>query len=168
MANQTLRGTSRFLLPDYDIESWLRHIIQKAPFKSSLTWVKGHQDSTKSNEPLTHDAQLNIAVNELADYAYSECTPSQDTIAPFDTTIISLKLGSSRVTSKMKSRIEESIYLEPLKKYRTKKYNWNNHTWHTIDWAAYDTAQKQAGPGVPRFLHQFVNEWLPVGCCTKY
>ena len=130
--------------------------------------MKGHQDSTKSNEPLTHDAQLNIAVNELADYAYSECTPSQDTIAPFDTTIISLKLGSSRVTSKMKSRIEESIYLEHLQQYRTKKYNWNTDTWQMIDWVAYDTAQKQAGPGVPRFLHRYVNEWLPVGCRTKY
>ena len=104
---------------DFDIEGAIQRI---------LDMVKGHQDSTTSNEPLTHDAQLNIAVNELADYAYTECIPSQDTIAPFDTTIISLKLGSSRVTSKMKSRIEESLYLDPLKTYRNTKYKWDNDT----------------------------------------
>jgi len=165
---QQIRGTSRFIAADYDIESTLKATLDKAPFKCDMNWVKGHQDQDDEEATLPNEAKLNIIADELAEYAYTVCDPSKDTIAPFPTTEISLLIKGSRVTSKMKAQIEEAIHIPRLKRYRNKKYGWDEHTWDMIDWEAYGIAQKGIDQGLARFLHRFTSEWLPVGQRTKF
>ena len=163
-----MRGTSRYITADYDIESLLRHIIQTQRVTVSAEWVKSHQDDTKEPEELTYNAQLNIAADELAEYAYDSCPPSQEKFPPFPTTIISLRIDGIRVTSKLKNQIEDAIHLESIRTYRSNKYGWDQQTWESIDWSAFEIAIKHQKPGLKRFLHRFTCEWLPVGARTKF
>ena len=165
-SDDTLRGTGRFVSADYDIESLLRQIIQTAPFQCNFEWVKGHQDD--DNQELDYPATLNVAADELAEFAYTACPPTQEKFESFQTAIVSLKIDEVQVTSKIKRQIEDAIHVPKLKQYRREKYGWTELTWDYIDWNGYDIALKPASTGLKRFLHRYTCEWLPVGERTKY
>ena len=163
-----MRGTSRFISADYDIESLLRHIIQSKQMAVSAEWVKSHQDDDHQLENLPYKAQLNIAADELAEYAYEACDSTQEKYPPFPTTTISLKIEDTRVTSKLKHQIEDALHLQDLMSYRRDKYGWAQSTWNAIDWRSFEIAIKHQKPGFKRFLHRYTCEWLPVGARTKF
>ena len=129
-AHDKLRGTSRFISADYDIECLLRQTIKTAPFTCSFEWVKGHQD--EEGEDLDYSAKLNIAADELAEFAYTECEATQASFEPFQATTASLLIDGIRVTSKMKRQIEDAIHIPKLKQYRIKKYGWSEGTWKLL------------------------------------
>ena len=167
-ALKVLRGTTRYMKADYDIESVLRQTVSTLKADIKAQWIKGHQDENTAIEDLSHPAQMNVAADELAEYAYEVCVPSKEHHSPFPSTTISLIIANKRVTSHMTQQIEDAIHVRKLQKYRNNKYNWSPLIWETIDWYAYSIALKQQQPGHKRFLHRFTCEWLPVGARTKF
>ena len=167
-ATLPLRGTGRFNAADYDVESLLRQTVTPMHPNVKAMWIKGHQDEHTSMEELSHPSLLNVAADELAEFAYEACESSQENPPPFPTTRISLIIAGKRVTSKMTHQVEEAIHLPHLKQYRNHKYSWAPHIWDTIDWNSFDIATKRQQSGFKRFIHRFTSEWLPVGARTKF
>ena len=58
-ANTTLRA-------EYDLTEQIYMTNQENKIKAKYSWVKGHQDDTKSSEELSLLAQLNVEVDALA------------------------------------------------------------------------------------------------------
>lgn len=133
---------------EFAICMWQQCKVDQCQAESAQMWVKSHQDDTKEPEELTYNAQLNIAADELAEYAYDSCPPSQEKFPPFPTTIISLRIDGIRVTSKLKNQIEDAIHLESIRTYRSNKYGWDQQTWESVDWYAFETRPKTVPPSI--------------------
>ena len=89
-ALKALQGTTRYMKADYDIESLLRQAISIMKADISAEWIKGHQDEHTAIDDLSHPAQMNVAADELAEFAYEACVSSQEKHPPFPSTTISL------------------------------------------------------------------------------
>ena len=63
-------NTSEFLKPEYDLEKLIWDFQNILPFKVKHQWIKGHQNETKTGEPIygpfLRPVQLNIEMDGLA------------------------------------------------------------------------------------------------------
>ncbi len=121
-----------YLQPDSDLHEEALSTIQH---------VKAHQDCNRPFSSLPLSAQLNIQVNNAANTAYTDDSPTCHTpLLPC--TLAAISLGGKRVTAELSSVINLHYYTPILESRYCTKNGWTTAIFHSIDWESSEREYK--------------------------
>ena len=114
-------------LNNVDFLTLIADLTRELRRPTSITWVKGHQDTASRSTPLSSDAHNNIAVDDLATRHRLErrLAPRQH-IPHLPTMQVSLKLNGHRLTGHFESMLRYHINGYHLRVYMQERFRWSD------------------------------------------
>jgi exonuclease III len=126
------------LRPEHDIIKEIVTTMKMLPFKVTLKWVKGHQDTSTSPAQLSLPAQLNCEADRLAGtHPIPDNLPFTWMVPALPNSQCQLVIQGRTITSKMRHRTHEADSIPRLMEYLQSKFGWSLRTASQIDWKNY-------------------------------
>ena len=148
------RHTTTFGIHDMDIHMAIASNLTNIPPRE-LKWIKGHQDDTTDAANLSGDAQLNVAVDALANAYYSESPPF---LPPPPTTALYHKCIP--ITWKTSRFLQRHHGEAQLRTYIMEKHpHWTPETFDSIAWSSFHSAFKKLKNFERSRIIKFAHRW---------
>ena len=126
----------------------------------SLHHVKGHQDSSCKQKPLSVEAQLNIKADELATLQRRDGR-SSNTMPFLPGADIQLYIQQRLITTRIDRAIQFASTTPKLRLYMESKYDWDASTADRIDWDAHGASLRHLSAKHRLIILKYIHGWLP-------
>ena len=123
--------------------------------------VKGHQDTRKRDQPLSHYEQLNVDADALATQALSRRPPTSTPL--FAGCPAQFYIEDKLITAKLEQRINAAYTTPDLRLYLNSTYGWTGSTVDLVHWEAHGRALRSLSDKRRLLVTKFIHGWLPVG-----
>ena len=128
--------------PDWDVLIEIQDSLEKLP-SISLSYVKGHQDRTRSYQSLDVMGQLNVDADRKASDYQDAHGAERPIVLMMPRTKVQMVSAQGTVTSKYADYVRYKATVTPLKEYIMTKYSWDESVMGSINWEAHRRALKK-------------------------
>ena len=160
-----------YLRADYDILQGIQRLKDTLPIKSTVRWVKGHQDRHKEWDQLSIEAKVNVLADRECDAVYQRQS-QQSGIFPTrinGTKAVLLHKGLP-VTKKLESYVRIAATAPRHRAHLIKKSKdhdshiediWDDDVFDDIDWQAHGRAFKALRTSRKIQISKYIHKWTP-------
>ena len=146
--------------PEYDIEKLVWEIKHLLPIRIAYIWVKGHQNETKTGNPIygpfRREVCLNIEMDRLANIG---CSLPRVKRPMFSATKMTFYTEDDLMITDFEKYLYEKINGEFLLQYVSEKYDIERDILNTVDWRALGTTLKSYTTFRQRKVIQMMYDW---------
>jgi hypothetical protein len=133
---------------DYDLISTMKFLQGNWCQDYEITYegVKGHAD--RGNEEPNKKERLNIEADSLCDVIRNEAMgplTAQGNCALRESEVCALFIMGSKLTSKMKGKLQSQVHDKSMRKYLIQLEIWTDQQFEGIDWTSYGTVFRRMG-----------------------
>lgn len=130
----------------------------------SITWVKGHQDTSPSSDPLSRDVINNIAVNALATMHHTQRCLSPHTHIPHTPMMrVSVSVNGEHLTRHFNSMLSFHINGYHLRQYMQHRFAWSDTSCTGINHYLFGLHFRSINPNQQVKRMKFVYDQQPLG-----
>jgi hypothetical protein len=166
-------GVYDFLHADYDILQGIKATRARLPLKTSVAWVKGHQDDHKPWSELSIAAKANCHADDVCTKTHSK---SLHRVGLFPTWVPGLRAAlfhhGRLVTKKIDNYVMTASTAPRHQQYLTecsKKFDpfiandWSDETFQDIDWFPLESSFKSMPFRIRIQIAKYIVNWTPTG-----
>jgi hypothetical protein len=128
--------------PDWDVLIEIQDSLEKLP-NISLSYVKGHQDRTRSYQELDVMGQLNVDADRKASEFQDAHGATRPIVLLMPRTKVHLVGPQGTITSHYGDYLRHAATATPLQEYIRTKYSWDDSVMTSINWEAHRMALKK-------------------------
>jgi hypothetical protein len=162
-----------FLHADYDILQGIKATRARLPIKTSVGWVKGHQDDHKE----WHELSISAKANCLADAVCTEThqqplhrvglfptwVPGQRAALFHNGRLVTKKIDDYIMKASTADRHREYLKDRSMRIDPKIANKWTDETFHDIDWFPLESSLKSMPFGVRIQISKYMVNWTPTG-----
>ena len=144
---------------DWDIVEAIALHILAMPKPPALSWVKGHQDKSKSRDSLTLEAQLNCIADDLATTELQLRGSPQSMVPRIASNPVQLHIAGATITTGLSTAIRSAYSLPTLKTYIMTRNQWNPDQYDSVDWHNHQQVMNRfrvQATTVRKFIHRIL------------
>jgi len=160
-----------FLKADYDILQGIQRLSRNLPLKTSVRWVKGHQDRHTPWDELTNSAKANILADRECDQVYRRPVNESGLFPEWiNGTKIALLHKGTPINKRLDDYVRTSVTAPRLRAYIIEKSQkrdphiedkWTDEVFDDVDWRTHGEAFRSLGPGRKIQISKFMCRWTP-------
>jgi hypothetical protein len=143
--------------PDIDITNTVHRNLKG--MKAQFVHIKGHQDTTRSDKPISFTAELNVMADTLAS---QQRQTMRSPVMVVTTEQHLLKIGDMYITREAQRWILDKASCIPIQQYYLDKFGWTKATFLGIDWDLQQRVLSSYDINDQRRILKFVHGWLPM------